>query len=423
MKATKILGVYMAILMISCSGDHKESDVKTSETSMYKISELPIFPDFAKPIDKAGEERKFSLEKNDGTRLAFELKSVEETLFGEKRTLIGTVTPDKKEPENAVLIIGTNGFELYFKDKGEELVLKGKKELNVGYEKPNFNFDAQTKKEFMAAAKKAGVDGEKLLRDYSGQQSNKKDNNNQFEVIIEKSPHYNLINATATLAKRELIEGEINGECGSVLPSSNDFSKQMKTDRANAVTRKTYNMEIVYMEDGFPYITCYVNVIYSFMQLGGKLGLKKEEYNQVPNLSMYRPENNDVVNYLSVFARKSKAETQLDKMRDYLGSRPHKLGNKIVRCALYNGFPWDNGALGMTYSGGIYGNDSYDAKKSSLIASDRFPNILAHECGHNLGASHVNDKNDIMYDKASKSLEHYDKENLKIIKKCIEEKW
>lgn len=141
MKATKIWGVFMAVLMISCSSDQKESNVKTSETSSYKISELPVLPDFANPVNRAGEEIKFTLIQNDGTEIHFDLKSVEETLLGKNRTLIGTAAVDKNEAENAVMLVGENGFELYFRNKGEDLVLKGQKELDLGYKKLDLNFD------------------------------------------------------------------------------------------------------------------------------------------------------------------------------------------------------------------------------------------------------------------------------------------
>lgn len=425
MKATSILGIVLGVFIISCSSDQKESEVSATESLIYKISDLPESPAFAKPISKAGEERKFILVKKDGTALSFNLKSVEETLFGEKRVLIGTAVKDKNEPENAIMIVGKNGFELYFQEKEEKLVLKSKNELDLGIKEIDLNFDKQNKKDFLDAAKKIGYDGEVLLRNYTSQKSSKKSNSKDYNVIIEKSKRYDLINETATLANKKSVEGEKPGECSSILPAPNGSFNQMKLNSAKGNERKTYNMEIVYMENTTPYLALYVSVIYSFMELGGKLGLKKEGYNQVPNLSLYTPEDTPAAKaeYLAAFLKVPIAKNQLTKLKDYVKSHPNKLGKKVVRCALYTDNSWDNNNTGGASYLDTYNNTSYGAELSSLIASDAFYNILAHECGHNLGAVHVANSLDVMYMYASNPLTHLDAGNLRILKSCIGERW
>lgn len=63
--------------------------------------------------------------KNDGTALNFEFKSIEQTVFGKMRTLIGTVNSANQE-DKAVMVLGENGFQLTFNNNGENFTLKGK---------------------------------------------------------------------------------------------------------------------------------------------------------------------------------------------------------------------------------------------------------------------------------------------------------
>ncbi|WP_202702053.1 zinc-dependent metalloprotease family protein [Flavobacterium sp. UGB4466] len=425
-----VFGIFIVFSLVSCSRENVGLESDLSNSVAYKISELPQLPDFAKPIRESGEIREFSLIKKDGTKLNFDLKSAEQTLFGKKRTLTGTVEANEKY-ENAIMIIGDNGFELYFKDNGEELVLKGKKDLDVGVEELDLNFDKAEKKEFLVAANKLGHNGEVLLKNYLNQQSTSKKDDSHFEVITEKYDNYRLINETATLRRKELVEGRIAGGCLSIVPpvaSPQLFNSSKPTGILNKDSRKTYNIEVAYMEKDFPYMFHYVKLVYSLMQVGRKLGLKKEEYCQVPNFNFYKPEDTPAAKaeYLASFARVSDADKQLKHLVSYNIKHPNKLGFKVVRCAFFTGHKWSNSNLGLAYVG-TYGN-SYSGKGfSSLIISDLANNAFAHECGHNLGADHVNDVNDVMYRynalDGSGKYEHLDKGNLSAIKDCIQNRW
>lgn len=430
MKATKILGVFMAILLISCSSDPKESNVKTSESSTYKISELPTLPDFARPISRAGEERQFTLIKNDETEINFNLKSIEETFFGKRRTLVGTATVGKNKPENAVMVVGENGFELLFRNKGEQLMLKGKNELNVGYEMLDLNFDAQSKKEFLSAAKKEGYDGEVLLRDYLDQQNAGKQVRNNYDVIVEKSKNYDLIDQSSTQAiarKNALKNGQIE-DCMSILPPSaiSKSPEPIKMHLANkSGMMKRYNIEFTYIEYPSAYVAYYLSLIDSFFDLGGKLKINKEEYSPYPNLIRYKPENTPAAKaqYLAAFAKVPDGSAQIRKLAAYIKARPTKYGNKILRCALFYNCSWDNQTHGGVAYFDTYGNDLNGSEESSLIFGTIHYNGFVHECGHNLGAVHAENSSDVMYRQGSDKIYHFDAANLKAIENCISRRW
>ncbi|MGE8512005.1 MAG: hypothetical protein ACN6N7_04830 [Chryseobacterium culicis] len=178
-----------ATLFVSCRNENLEAGssantgIVTHKGSMYKISELPLLPEFAKPIEKEGEVRKFTLIKNDGTKLNFELISNKATLFGKMRTFIGTMNTNSQNKEKAVMIVGENGFDLFYTDRNQDYRLKGNQDLNIGLQKGNLGINPNHRTQFLALAKKKGLDGNHLL-----QEANKKpvDADKHFEVAVEQ---------------------------------------------------------------------------------------------------------------------------------------------------------------------------------------------------------------------------------------------
>lgn len=402
---------FASTLFVSCYDQNLEtsssigSGIINNNGTIYKISELPVIPNFAKPIEKAGEIREFTLIKNDGIKLNFELKALKQTLFGKMRTLVGTVSIDQEgrtKKEKAVLVVSENGFELLYTYHDQNFRLKSNTELNIGYKKPDLNTNKEIKKSFLEYARKKGIDGNEILNNL-----NKKniDNDTRYDVVIEKSNHYNLINNTATTRRKEIAEGK--GKCPvAQLPSyipRQLSSKSVEADPSN------YNIEIIYKEDTYDFLEAYSGLILSLYSVDNDI----QNLAHVPNIYQYQMPDpmtniNMYVEYILAIFKKNNSNVQLDQLREYLDKYPSQ--KNVARCALYeNG--WDDSVLGMAWVG-TYSSSSY----STLIACDDTSNVLAHECGHNLGANHVDNSNDVMYKYASSKLPHLDATNIANIK-------
>lgn len=396
------------MLVFSCNTENNDEQLPAANNgTIYKISELPELPEFAKPISKSGEIRRFTLVKKDGVQLNFELKSTEGTVFGKQRTLIGTVRGGDKTPENAVMVLGENGFELSFKDQKEDFIVKGRNVLDVGYVAPGSNLDSATKKEFLAYARKNGLDSKMLLDNVKKKQVN---NDRQYDVVIEKSKNYNLINETITLKKKEAVESAMGCSFGLFPPSASKQSYSKKAD----LSKKVYTIEIMYMESSYDFANQYIRLVFSlfFLHPGlGNVAVLQYRHPEIKQVSDIRKWIERYFAYMEAFTKVSDSNDQLGKMTGFNSSYPGDLNKSVVRCALYEE-GWSEGVLGKANL------DAYGPYfDSTLIACDNQDNILAHECGHNLGAIHVDNKSDLMYAFTSpSSLGHFDSSNIAKIK-------
>ncbi|MGX5686805.1 reprolysin-like metallopeptidase [Chryseobacterium cucumeris] len=424
MKKIMISMAFAATLFVSCHNENLETSssankgVVTNNGSMYKISELPLIPEFAKPIEKEGEVRKFALIKNDGTKLNFELISNKATLFGRMRTFIGTVNTRGQNKEKAIMIVGKNGFDLFYTDQNQDYRLKGNQDLNIGLQKGNLGINPNHRKQFLALAQKKGLDGGHLLHE-----ANKKpvDDDKRYEIAVEKSNYYSLINVTATLQKKG--SGKNYGKCNV---NSFPFPPSEKSYSKNSGSLRSYNIEIAFIESGFDFDSSYAALLTSLKSVD--LGFEKI----LPNVTQYpgRPNNpdfplsvEDELNYNNAFSKVYSASEQLNKLTNWIETtKPHSPG-KVVRVALYertwDSSTWGLGTLGLAwvnqyrYSGSIQNSGR---KRSSLIVCDDYSTTLAHECGHNLGATHVESSSDVMYKNANYIHSHYDATNISNIK-------
>jgi hypothetical protein len=435
MKKIMISMAFAATLFVSCHNENLETNssadngVVTNNGSMYKISELPLVPEFAKPIEKEGEVRKFTLIKNDGTKLYFELTSNSDTLFGKMRTFTGSVNTDGKINENVIMIVGENGFDLFYKDKDQDFRLKGKSELNIGYKPIEFNPQGKLKTQFLAYAQKNGTDGQQLLNQF-----NKKnvDNNNRYNVTIENSNHYTLLNETAGLQKRRSAEGQ--GKCGIDHLTSTQHELNNKAENAaKNTTVGAYNIELIGMMGGPDFNNQYAHLVTSLKGIYPNMQINYWQY-QLTN-SIYNPDGTINQNYIkemeewtNTLLKVDDANKQLKKLRDFSEAHPYFVpgGKRRVRVALYGDY-WNDKVGGLAYVDQYkISNHAGNAYRSStLIANDDYNSTLAHECGHNLGADHVDNTKDVMNPKlngifgAYNAYNHHDATNISKIKTSL----
>jgi hypothetical protein len=397
-----------SLFFVSCNTENQENNLPETTVnaaingSAYKISELPVLPDFAKPIEKAGESRKFTLIRNDGRKLYFEMTSAKATLFGKMRTFAGTVSTDQKKDEKAVMLVSENGFELLYTDHSQNFLLKSNQELNIGYKQHDFVISPSVRQSFLALAQKNGIDGNQVLSSLNRKSS---DNDSRHEVAIEKSSHYTLVNQTVSMAKRESLEGK--RECPiHQLPFNGFNSSVNKTVEADP---GNYNMEIMYMDGTYDFYQAYLNLAISLYNIDND----PANLSHMPSISQYQvPDQQSqpvkYSEYVLAMAKQSNSLTQLNNLRNYCDKNPAQ--KNVARCAFFED-KWDSGVLGSAWVG-TYSSGSY----STLIACDNGFNVLAHECGHNLGAIHVTDYNDLMYKSTSSNITHYDATNIAKIK-------
>ncbi|BFO68451.1 hypothetical protein NK356_10630 [Chryseobacterium sp. S0630] len=149
MRKIMFLMAIAAISFVSCNKKNIESSSFTDNNdSMYKISELPLIPEFAKPIEKEGEVRKFTLIKNDGTKLYFELKSTKEKFSGDKHKLAGFVTNHMKIKGKASMTVGENSYDLSYTDNQEDCTLQGENKRSIKYKNIEINLPGIIKENF-----------------------------------------------------------------------------------------------------------------------------------------------------------------------------------------------------------------------------------------------------------------------------------
>lgn len=435
MKKIMLSMAFAATLFVSCrnenleAGSSADTGIVTNKGSMYKISELPLLPEFAKPIEKEGEERKFTLIKGDGTKLNFEMISYNGTLFGKMRTFTGLVSTDGKTKEKAIMIVGENGFDLFYKDKDQDFRLKGKSELNVGYKPIEFNPQGKLKTQFLAYTKKNGTDGQQLLNQF-----NKKnvDNSNRYNVTVENSNHYTLLNETAGLQKRKSVEGQ--GKCGTDHLTSTQHELNNRVENAaKNTTVGAYNIEIIGMMGNPDFNNQYAHLVTSLHGIYPKLAINYWQY-QLTN----SPQNSDgsinqnyikeMEEWTNTLLKVDDASKQLRKLANFSEAHPYYVQGvkRRVRVALY-GDSWNDKTHGLAYIDyykiSNHAGNAY--RHSTLIACDDYNSTLAHECGHNLGANHVDNTKDVMYSKtnsifgAYNSYNHHDATNISKIKTSL----
>ncbi|MEG0925460.1 zinc-dependent metalloprotease family protein [Chryseobacterium sp.] len=424
MKKIIISMAFAATLFVSCNNENlgtsptADNSMVTKDGSMYKISELPLVPEFAKPIEKTGEIRKFTLIKNDGSKLNFELTSIKATLFGKMRTLIGSVNTNEQTKEKAIMIVGENGFELFYTDHQQNFKLQGKDPLNIGYKNAEFNLPGTLKEKFLAYASKKGVEGNQLLKSL-----NKKivEKDNDYDKIVENSSYYNLINQTVSLQQRGKNYGE--QKCGSGILPTHPVEK--KYDEKMSSAYKAYNIEIMYMQDTYAFTESYNGLLQSLYSVDTEF---ETNSSLQPNISQYLapilPEDyqdtaaiDAYFDYWYAFPKVSEHQAQLDNMHAYTKNHPSTISGRVVRCALYEDV-WD--VAGAAYED-QYAKSTWSSY-SILVSSDDYDSTFAHECGHNLGAGHASSVFDVMY--PTKSIfsnydKHYDTTNISKIKASL----
>ncbi|MDW9378753.1 hypothetical protein [Chryseobacterium sp. JV558] len=400
--------ILCSLFFVSCNSENQENDLPentvnaTVNGSAYKISELPVIPDFAKPIETAGELRKFTLIKNDGTTLNFEMTSAKATLFGKMRTLAGTVSTDQKRDEKAVMLVSENGFELLYTDGDQNFLLKGNQELNIGYKKHDFAMSPSQRQSFLDFSQKKGIDGNQILNNLNRKSI---DNDSRYEVAVEKSGHYTLLNQTASTRKRESFEGK--KECPTL---QHPFTMHNQaSDKVVEADPSNYNMEIMYMDNTYDFYQAYINLALSLYNIDND----QANLAHMPVIYQYQVPDQQTqpdkyAEYVLAVAKQTNSLTQLNNLRNYCANNPTQ--KSVARCALYED-EWESNTLVLAWVG-YYSSSPY----STLIACDNGANVLAHGCGHNLGASHVNNSNDIMFKSTSSNLKHYDAANIVKIK-------
>lgn len=454
----KVIGLIILLFLIvssffSCSKDSEieKNDGKSvtkeevtpittpKKSNIYKISELPNLPDFALPITKANEVRKFILIQDDGTQLDFNLKGVKEKLFGKMRTFVGVVSTKENEEKNAIMILGENGFELFFENSNDFFRIKNTKSLDFGYKELDLNFDNVTKSKFLAYAKEKNIDGEILL--------NKFLNNNKdrfFSGKFNSTQNYVITNQNKNERNSTSEEEAQDQQYYYSLNSSHHYSNNSnQTKKLNIIGKEeAYNIEIVYMESNYDFLNGYVNLIYSFIKLAeSKQGIDiSARFSVVPNVEQFllplvKLENREqqatenakiYYEYMSLLEKVPNSDIQLSKLGFYTSRNIRNVGGeKIIRCSLYKE-SWGN-IWGMTLVGIYPYSDNispYSSQQSVLISCDKSHRVFPHEVGHSLGAVHTpNNKEDIMFPKPANSInkkaEHFDSSNIDVIKDAL----
>ncbi|WP_079242066.1 reprolysin-like metallopeptidase [Chryseobacterium indologenes] len=434
MKKIMISMAFAATLFVSCHNENLEtssstdSGIVTNNGTVYKVSELPLIPDFAKPIEKEGEVRKFTLIKNDGTKLYFEMTSNSDTLFGKKRTFTGSVNTDGKINENAIMIIGENGFDLFYNDKNQDFRLKGKNELNIGYKPIKFNPQGKLKTQFLAYAQKNGIDGQQMLNQFNKKMVN---DNNQYNTIIENSNHYVLLNETASNQKRKSAEGQVKCGTNHLTSTPGELNNKTEDIAKNSNIVLTYNIELIGMIGDPDFDNQYTHLATSLKGIDPNIQINWWQY-QFTNHSPLNPDGtinygylDEIIEWTNALSKVDNSLDQIKKLQIFSASHPYKNPKmRHVRVALF-GNNWNdaNGRAGLNvYKGTNSDYPNFYRENSVAIANDNYNSTLAHECGHNLGADHADNTGDVMYEKlngffgAYNAYNHHDATNISKIK-------
>ncbi|WP_166922612.1 zinc-dependent metalloprotease family protein [Flavobacterium poyangense] len=439
MKRNLTLGLIMIIIIASCSKNSEDETIPTKEIKIttpvqpdgnkaYKISQLPKIPDFATPIIKEGEKRSFTLIKDDGSKLNFILESSKQQLFGKMRTFTGSVNLNGSESGKAIMIIGENGFELFFEDNTNAFFhIDSKENLDIGYKNISLDFDNNFKTIFLDLAKKQGQNGETLISNFRNRITRSKTSGSKFQ----NRNNYNLENSNSLMGVGHCSEPKI-------YTPSNLRSSESKKNSSNA---DSFNMEVVYMDPNYDFLPSYVNLIFSFMKLKeSKYGKNIESYfSAVPTVSQYtiptiqsgdtqeqiKRNASIYFEYMLLLDKKPDPDAQYYNLGMFTVKNPDTSKKNLVRCLLY-GDSWDKMTLGMANIGAYVNSTNLPPgpyAQSILISSsaDYDNKTLAHECGHALGAFHDQSNiEDLMFPNttsgAGKKAIHFNISNIEIIK-------
>lgn len=434
---------YLTLVLIiitfttSCSKNSEDETIPTKEIKIttpvqpdgnktYKISQLPKIPEFATPIIKGGEKRNFTLIKDDNSKLNFALEASSQQLFGKMRTFTGSVNLNENESGKAIMVIGENGFELFFEDKTNAFFhIDSKENLDIGYKNISLDFDNNFKTIFLDLAKKAGQNGETLISNFRNRIIGSKNSGSR----LQSKSNYNLKSDNSSMNI---------GTCPSpkVYTPNNQKSSASKKNNDNS---DSFNMEIVYMDPNYDFLPSYVNLIFSFMKLKeSKYGKNIQSYfSAVPSVSQYnmpaiksdssqeqkRLNANIYFEYMSLLDKVSDSDLQYSNLGLFAARNPSISKKKLVRCLLYSTL-WDKNILGLAPVGAYAYSENRSPNpfsQSILLSSDDNAKPFAHECGHVLGATHdESNVEDLMFPKANsgigKKAIHFNISNIEIIK-------
>jgi len=408
-----ILGITFvsAVLFTSCE---KEKQVTEQPIpAIYNLSQLNASAKFADKIITKDENRTFSIGLKDGTHLNFNLNGVEQTVFGKIRSLVGTVEINKVK-EKALILVGENGFSLHYQHDNHFFVIKNKENLDLGYKQPTIDLTSDASKKEMAEYTKTNGSAatEKLIATYNNFKNQPViDNNANYDVVMEVSNGYSLIDQTLTEQKKQSAEGK--SVCGAVhSPSTTALERSsLKGATNNSMSSqqslKTYTIEIAYRETNFDLASEYSFLIFSFITIDPTL----THLFWIPTVTQTNWGSSfmDLVKFIPYIVKTSSANDQLSNLSTY--STKHPIPNATCRVSLYKN-DWDNSIVGISFLN-TFKNNSY----SIVIVSDSHPSTLAHECGHNMGANHVTNTADVMYPYADyNGAFHYDAANLKVMR-------
>ncbi|MGE8512004.1 MAG: zinc-dependent metalloprotease family protein [Chryseobacterium culicis] len=190
---------------------------------------------------------------------------------------------------------------------------------------------------------------------------------------------------------------------------------------------RAYNIEVVYTDSTFDFTSLYAALVTSLNSVDSGFQAISPNVTQYPG----RPNNpdfplsvEDELYYNNAFSKVDDSAEQLKKVVNWADSNPYNFG-RVVRVALYEN-KWSSDVLGLANVDWYRHSDSRHLKKlSSLIACDDYNSLLAHECGHNLGAQHVENTSDVMNGSpngiwgAYDAYNHHDATNISKIKRSL----
>lgn len=418
-----MIAALAGISIVSITSCQKESVIKgtsylknnASDYGTFDLASLSKLAVFAHALDQSkSETRSFSIKLKDATLLTFELNSAPASkLFGKARLLGGTVTVNGQRGI-AVMVIGENGFDIIYQYGNHSYRIKPKFSLDIGYANclskignTDLEKTINTIKQKYPNQDKETIE-QKVLEAAGKRQTEDKDL--KFNSVSESGINYELIDLVETSNNRTRAEGQ--SVCSEVASTTTGKQGNQVLGSTNGI----YNLLIAYKSPDFDLPGSYLKLLMSLWVLGGSSPYIREitvtEYQ--PNF--FFPDGtvnmSEVVDYyMSLVFPTGTPEDQLHLL-EYYASYSHGINpnNYVVVNLQEDG--WGS-VLGRAYIN-AYPVFPY----SCLIATDDHLGVLAHECGHNLGAIHdENNTNDLMYPTAGGNREyHYNTANINTIK-------
>jgi len=409
-----ILGITFvtAVLFTSC----KKGKLVTEQPipAIYNLSQLNASAKFADKTITKDENRTFSIGLKDGTHLNFNLNGVAQTVFGKIRTLVGTVEINKVK-EKALILVGENGFSLYYQHDNHLFAIKDKENLELGYKQPSLDLTSDVSKKEMAEYTKTNgaAATKKLVATYNNFKNSPVMVEENYNVVTEASNGYSLVDMTLTEQKKQSIEGKKMSVGGLCKPPTSGSSSRVANSMSQQVSKR-YNLEIAYMENNFKFTTQYAWLAFSFVSIERKSIFNPTFW--LPSVSQTNIGTSftDIGIFLAYIYPTSMGMDQLNHLTAYNLTANHGVPAGSCRIALYKkawkentGVAWSNSYLFYFNSPGYSTAVSCDATSN---------NFLAILCAENLGALPVtNNALDVMYSLGD-NYDHYDADNLKAIR-------